>query len=132
MKKSTIISWGLLVAGCFCIVFLYAFKVVQETNHEMKKIHGSSITAIGNYYHDATPSTVAFPSNPLFFDENECILICFVLTEISGVKYRTQFDILLSLEDRNWKADIVKVKRMPYTPPENKKTPWELIWGRKP
>lgn len=131
MKKSSIIFWGLLVAGCFFIVFFYAFKAVQKTNQEMKKIQASSVTAIGNYFNETTVPTVAFPSNPLFFDDNECVLICFILTEISGVKYRTQFNILLSQENRIWKARIVKVKRMRYTPRENKKTPWELMWGHK-
>jgi hypothetical protein len=132
MKKSFIIFLGLLVAGCFFVVFFYAFEAFQKTNFEVKKIQASSITAIGNYYDDTIAPTVTFPSNPLFFDDNECVLICFAVTEISGVKYRTQFNMLLSLENRIWKANIIKVKRQRYLPPESKKAPWEWIWDRKP
>lgn len=123
---------GLLVAGCFFMVFFYAFKVVQKTNLEVKRIHASSQTAIGNYFHNAIAPTVTFPSDPLFFDDNECVLICFVLTETSGTKYRTQFNMLLSRENRIWKANIVKVKRIRYTLPEDKKMSWELIRNSKP
>jgi hypothetical protein len=127
MKKGSIILVILLITTCFLIVFYFAFDVTRKTNREVQKIHTSTEETIGKYFNDSDTSIVTYPANPLFYDKNECVLVCFALTEISGVKYRTQFNILLSRENWIWKANIVKVKRKRYVSPEKSQAPWDFL-----
>jgi hypothetical protein len=129
MKKTVLFFGALLIACCFFTVLYFAFDVTRKTDREVQKIQASSEEAIGKYLKRSAIPTVTYPSHPLFYDKNECILACFVVTELARVKYRTQFNILLSRENQIWKASIVKVKRERYIPIGNlKPAPWDILF----
>jgi hypothetical protein len=112
MKKSSWIVFGLSMAICFLIVLSYGFKKTQKINHKVTEIHAASETAIKSYLKSSAIPPVTYPSSPLFYDLNECILVCFVLVEDSGGKCKMEFKILLHQDKKVWKADIIKVKRI--------------------
>lgn len=133
MKKSSLIFMGLFIAGCFLLVFSFALGVIRKTDQEIEKIHTSSEAVIGKYFNPGTTPAVTFPSNPLFFDNNECIVLCYVVqADDPKAKQRIEFDIFLERNNQVWRANIIKVKRRPYIPPETKLAPWDYFWKSTP
>jgi hypothetical protein len=126
MKKTSILVLGLLVTGCFGIVFFFAYQKTGKNALEVQKIHAASEIAIGKYLNQAIIPPVTFPCSPIYIDTNECILICFILTD-SG-KRRQEFEIFLERDKTVWQASILKVKPRPLIPRDKQRTPWELIW----
>jgi len=112
VKKFSYIGFGLVMAVCFFMVFSYAFEKTRITNQKVTEIRAASEMAIMNYLKSSTIPPVTYLSSPLFYDKNECFLVCFVLIEDSGVKYKTEFMILLHRDKQVWEANIIKVKRI--------------------
>ena len=112
MKKFSYIGFGFVMAVCFFMVFSYAFEKTRKINQKVTEIHAASEMAIMNYLKSSTIPPVIYPSSPLFYDKNECLLMCYVLDEDSGVKYKMEFKILLRWDQQAWKANIIKVNGM--------------------
>jgi hypothetical protein len=122
MKKLIIIICGLAMMGvCFFMVLSLASEKTQKMDQKISEIHAASETAIGNYFKSSAIPPVTYPVSPIFYEQNECILVCFILAEDSGVKHKTEFKILLRRDNQVWKANIIEVKRMRYVPEDNKK-----------
>lgn len=116
MKKGSWIVLTFLIAGCFSIVFYFAYKKTRGVNREVGEIRGAAATAIQEYNRGTVMPTVHYPMNPLFYDKGEGVLVCYTVAEIDGVKYKTKFIVLVSREKREWKAEVVKVRRVKIEP----------------
>lgn len=117
MKKILMIVSGLLAAGYFIILFFIAGGLNRKTDHEIQKIHAASKAVIKVYLRETSPPDIKFPSNPLFIDKDECILVGILPDGGSPGKRNRKFIIFLERQNRTWRARIIKVKPWPHNLP---------------
>lgn len=127
MKKASFIIFGLLAAGYLLIILFIAGGVTRKTNHEVQRIHTASKEAIGSYLGGTSPRYFQFPSNPVYVDKNECILIGIVPGGNSPGKQRMKFIVFLERRNQVWRAQIIKATQIPFIPPPTKKAPWDYF-----
>jgi hypothetical protein len=111
---------------CFVLIFSFGFQKTRQGQVEVEKIHRAAELAIEAYLKDRRISGVTYNSLPIQYDKDRCILGCRVDTaDESGVKSRTEFDILFRREKTIWKAAIVTIEKDLPIPNEAEKTaPW--------
>jgi len=128
MKKLPFYFFILISILAFVLIYRAAFMATQKSYREIARMNLSVEEAARDYLKNSPVISVVFPSCPVYFDENGCIVQYFAeVTKDSGVKHRVEFEFLVQRENRIWKAVIIKVK--PNQPmPENKKpAPWDLF-----
>ena len=98
---------------CFVLIFSFGFQKTRRGQAEVEKIHRAAELAIRDYLKDQRISGVFYNSLPIQYDKDRCILGCRVDTaDESGVKRRTEFDILFQRENKTWKAvKVIPVRR---------------------